>query len=668
MERLKLTKSQKNAFNKKNMVNIRHMHRWFPLHYIDNTVETGAYPNYDGQHVVIVGTLLDVTKERVEGHNYRCKMHIRDRKSGNRVTVMHFFGGYQIHKEYHPLIGRQILCSGTLNYTDVYGFQFKKLDFISPEVDKNMIVIPKFRKVMDKGDAKVAEILNKSLEYDEEETISEDILNRYHLTGINTAISNVMAPKSLNDVITGRKRLLFDDLYYFHGKLELLSREKKNYGKKIKTTSLTDGIIETLPYALTNGQRETYEEIKKVMLNGEKLSALVQGDVGCGKTIVGFLCMLMMAENGYQAAIMAPTKILAQQHYSKLCDLVKGTNMEVALITGETITSEVIERIRSGKILLLVGTHALLSSKIEFHDLGALVIDEEHRFGVRQRDLIEEQCKAVDSISMSATPIPRTMANAMYGSDIRVYSIKDKPGCRSEVKTRCVNSKGFLGFIKKMLETGQQAYVVCPMINQGEKDSLMENVLSVKEAADTYRKYFPDTSIVELTGETEPEEMERILNDFRDNKIKILVSTTVIEVGVDVPNANLIIIHNAERFGLAQLHQLRGRVGRGDKQGYCIAVSEKAEDIKLSIFAGTTDGFEIAEQDLLCLRKSGDLFGTEQSGRNKYIDEIIIYPNLSERIKEIVKEIPTEGLKKHIEKIKSCEFSGFNKPIALRSF
>lgn len=666
MKRLKLTKAQKTAFDKKNIETINHLHRWFPLHYIDNTVETGVREDLDGQHVVVIGTLLDLSKERTD-IGYRCKMHIRDRISGNRVTVMHFFGGYYIYNDYHPLIGREILFSGTLQYSTVYGYSFKKLDFMSPEIKENMKVIPTFRKILERNDKKVPEIIEKSLDIRETETVPGDLLETYKLQGINEAIKDIMFPESLSDVVRGRKRLLFDDIYYFYANMELNSRERKTEGIKIDRTPVAENVIKNLPYALTGGQMDTFLGIRESMYKGEKVSALVQGDVGCGKTIVGFLNMIAMAENGYQAAIMAPTKILAQQHYNKLCDLVKTFGIETALVTGDTINKELTENIANGKIKLLVGTHALLSEKIEFKNLGILVIDEEHRFGVKQRDLIEEKCKTIDSISMSATPIPRTMASAIFGDDIKVYSIKDKPGCRTEIRTRCTASDGYFDFVAKYLASGQQMYVVCPMINQAEKDSLMENVMSTKEAVDMYRAKFPNAVVTELTGETDSEEMEQILRDFRDNKIQILVSTTVIEVGVDVPNANLMIIQNAERFGLAQLHQLRGRVGRGDKQGFCIAVSDVSDNLKLNIFSSTTDGFEIAEQDLMLLRKSGDLFGTEQSGRNKYIDEVMMYPNLCEKIKEIVKSVPSDKLMEHVKKIHECEYTGNNRPIKLYS-
>ena len=423
--------------------------------------------------------------------------------------------------------------------------------------------------------------------------------------------------------------MVLDDMVYFQGQFELLSREAKTAGLKISSDTLSQKIISSLPYNLTNDQRKVFEEVKANLYEGKRIRALVQGDVSCGKTIVAFLCMSLVAGEGHQAVLIAPTKILADQHFAELSSLLKDTGEKAALIEAGKYTKKDLEDIKNGDIRFVVGTQALLSDKIEFKDLGLVVVDEEHKFGVEQRNTLRQKQEGTNSISMSATPIPRTLALSLLDENMSVYQIKQMPAGRKPVQTAVCGSGKILPFVRNILETGQQVYT--------------------KHFGDRY-------TVAKLTGETKKDESEKILNDFKDGKIDILVSTTVVEVGVNNPNATLMVIHNAERFGLSGLHQLRGRVGRGQLQSYCLLITDKNEDNeRLSTLERTTDGFEIAEADMKYLRKTGNLFGEEQSGKNRYVEEMMANPTIFADAQAIVKKMTTEDLEKHIEKIEMAE-------------
>ena len=664
-----LTTRQINALKKKNITDVRHLHRWFPLRYIDNTVETGVKKEYDKQHVTVIGLMLEVEKNKTNAGRSYIKAKIRDQRSMSVVKVMIFGAGEPLLKKFEKWVGKYVLVSGILQVHPVFGYSIAGPEIFSPNVLENMKVIPVYSKVKGISADAMKDIIMDSMENKEGDTVRKEILDLYKLNDIDTAITNILAPGNMADVVEGQKRFIFDDMLYFAGQINLTERHSKKDGIKADTTQITEQIIHSLPYTLTNGQRQVYESIKGHMEKGERIKCLVQGDVSCGKTIVGFLAMLMAAENGSQAMMMAPTKILALQHYEKLCKLTEGSGLEVTLLTNNTAGKDTLKSIEDGTSKLIIGTHSLLSDKVKFKNLGLMVVDEEHKFGVQQRNKIEEKQGDIDFISMSATPIPRTLALTIYGDSTEVFSIKEKPGCRKPVKTFWDNGDNIKGYIKTILDRGEQVYAVCPMINEADDDSLMAGIMSTTEAVNMYRKAFPDISdkIVELNGLNTADETDDILTRFQNGDIKVLVSTTVVEVGVDNPNATLMVIHNSERFGISQMHQLRGRVGRGSLQSYCCLVSKDSPELneRIKTLIETDDGFEIAERDMLYMRKSGNLFGDEQSGRNKYIDEIMMYPELYDSIKQLVTFLGEEELQKHIEKIKECEIQGHQKPIVL---
>ena len=398
---------------------------------------------------------------------------------------------------------------------------------------------------------------------------------------------------------------------------------KNNYstdtkGIKFSKEAKMSDIINTLPFNLTKAQLRVLEEIDQDMESDKPMNRLLQGDVGSGKTVVALIAAYKAVKSGYQAAILAPTAILAQQHLESFEELLKGQGIKCELLISSITKKkkeEIKERLANGEIDILIGTHAMLEENVVFKNLGLVVTDEQHRFGVKQRTTIVEKGEHPDVIVMTATPIPRTLALILYG-DLDISIIDELPPNRKQIETYAVRkslSDRVNNFIKEQIKAGRQAYVVCPLVEENEEMDLK----SVESLYKTYKEEtFKDLNVAYLHGKMKAKEKDEIMNEFKDGKIDILISTTVIEVGVNVPNSSIMVVENAERFGLAQLHQLRGRVGRGEYQSYCILKYEgNSETIRerMKVMVDTNDGFVISEKDLE-LRGSGDFFGTEQHG------------------------------------------------------
>lgn len=458
----------------------------------------------------------------------------------------------------------------------------------------------------------------------EKDYLPEEIRIREHLAEYNFAVSQIHFPENQENYLIARNRLAFDEFLLFILALQHLKEkteaEENHY--RMKEVWKTEEVIESLPYQLTKAQQNVWYEIERD-LKGERLMArLVQGDVGSGKTIIAFLAMIMAAENGYQSALMVPTEVLARQHYEALTGLLKENQLleeyRPVLLTGSNTAKEkrqIYEKIASGEARMIVGTHALIQEKVEYESLSLVITDEQHRFGVCQREIFSAKGEKPNVLVMSATPIPRTLGIILYG-DLDISIIDQLPARRLPIKN-CVVDTSYrpkaYRFIENQVKEGRQVYVICPMVEESEGME-GENVI---DYAETLRNVFPPSIVVGiLHGQLKPKEKNQIMEDFAAGKIQVLVSTTVVEVGVNVPNATVMMVENAERFGLAQLHQLRGRVGRGEFQSYCIFVhgKDQAEKSKrLQILNQSNDGFYIAQEDLK-LRGPGDLFGVKQSG------------------------------------------------------
>ncbi|MBR6405954.1 MAG: ATP-dependent DNA helicase RecG [Lachnospiraceae bacterium] len=454
------------------------------------------------------------------------------------------------------------------------------------------------------------------------ETLPSDLLEKYGLLSRDLSIREIHFPVNQESLIPARRRLVFEEFYSFilgvRRMKETVSEEPNCF--PVEDHPEVEELIEKLPYELTNAQKKVLSEIQKDMRGSGVMNRLVQGDVGSGKTIVAFLSMYAAALSGYQSALMAPTEVLAVQHYENFRKLSEeyGLGLSVSLLTGSMTAKEkrgIYEKISAHQTDLVIGTHALIQEKVLYEDLALVITDEQHRFGVAQRKALSKKGQSPHVIVMSATPIPRTLAMIVYG-DMDISVMDELPKNRLPIKNAVVDIEyrpKAWNFIKKQVQEGHQAYVICPMIEESEA-SEGENVTNY---AKKLSQVFPDSiRIGILHGKLRNEEKEGIMEDFSRNLLQVLVSTTVIEVGIDVPNATVILIENAERFGLAQLHQLRGRVGRGKDQSYCILVdttnSEESEE-RLSVLQKSNDGFFIAGEDLR-MRGPGDFFGYRQSG------------------------------------------------------
>lgn len=450
-----------------------------------------------------------------------------------------------------------------------------------------------------------------------DDVLPDDVKQKYNLCHLRYAIENIHFPKDEEALQLARYRLMFEELLILQlGLLLLRHKARTQTGVTIKLCDMRP-FYDSLPFTLTNGQQQAINDALADMQRDIPMNRLVQGDVGCGKTMVAAALSYACYQNGYQTAIMAPTQILAEQHYDTLNALLAPLGIPCCLLTGAQKPSEreaILQGIANGEYGVIIGTHALVQDTVVFHKLGLVVTDEQHRFGVSQRARLANKGDNPHLLVMSATPIPRTLALIIYG-DLDVSIIRELPKGRKPVETYAVGSDKrlrALNFIKKHIDEGRQAYIVCPLIEESESDlvSIQEYIKGLQKSP--LGRY----QIAALNGKLKASEKEAIMAAFKHNEIQILVSTTVVEVGVDVPNANIMLIENAERFGLSQLHQLRGRVGRGEYQSYCILISDhQGEENKkrLQVMTKTNDGFFIAEEDLK-LRGPGDFFGVKQHG------------------------------------------------------
>ncbi|MBQ9090835.1 MAG: ATP-dependent DNA helicase RecG [Anaerotignum sp.] len=441
----------------------------------------------------------------------------------------------------------------------------------------------------------------------------------YHLAERNFAIENIHFPKTEQGFYDARRRLVFEELFILQTALFQLKNTLEDSGegiilKKKKALQEAEGL---LPFALTNAQKKVLKEIEKDMTSGKIMNRLVQGDVGSGKTAVAMIAAYWAIKNGYQATIMAPTEVLANQHFESFKKVFEPAGIEVVLLIGSLKAKEkreMLEKVANGEAQMIVGTHAVIQKGVEYHKLGLAITDEQHRFGVRQRSTLAEKGENVHTLVMTATPIPRTLVLILYG-DLDISIIDELPPGRQKIDTSAVDSRyhqRIYAFIQKHVKAGRQAYVICPMIEESEK----LEVQSVLHYTEELEKELPDCRVACVHGKMKAKEKQEIMDGFAAGEIDVLVSTTVIEVGINVPNATIMLIENAERFGLAQLHQLRGRVGRGSEKSYCILVSDtktKVAKERMKTMTESEDGFIISEKDLK-LRGPGEFFGIRQHG------------------------------------------------------
>ena len=460
--------------------------------------------------------------------------------------------------------------------------------------------------------------------YEEEDYLPEYLRKAYNLLPLYKAKWKIHFPKDWEELVEARRRLVFDEFFLFLIGIRCMKEQNEELQSDYTMieTAEPERLIEKLPYRLTEAQMRVWREIKRDMVSGKCMNRLVQGDVGSGKTILAFLSLLLTVTNGYQGALMAPTEILATQHFEQICEMTQKYQLSFKpiLLTGSIGTAakqELYREIESGEANVIIGTHALIQEKVIYQKLGLVITDEQHRFGVRQRETLSGKGGRAHVLVMSATPIPRTLAIILFG-DLHLSVVDELPADRLPIKNCVVGisyRKKAYEFITSQVQKGRQVYVICPMVEAGEEGT--EGLENVVDYGEKLKSTLPPEIHVEiLHGKMKPADKKRIMDAFASGDIHVLVSTTVIEVGINVPNATVMMVENAERFGLAQLHQLRGRIGRGKEQSYCIFVSgsdNEASMKRLKILNQSNDGFYIAEEDLK-LRGPGDLFGIRQSG------------------------------------------------------
>lgn len=566
-----------------------------------------------------------------------------------------FFNAFYLNSQI--IIGNSYLVYGKVDY-------FRgRVSLSSPEIEK----IDKLKKLgkispiygLTEGlnnfvfEKVINQVIDKNLF---RENLPKDILEKYSFIGKNEAIKSIHYPSSRKNYIQARQRLIYEELFLFE--LSILKNKVQNERRDAIKFEIKEKIyefIENLPFELTEGQNSVLEEIFEDMKKGKAINRLIQGDVGSGKTIIAIVLMYLSYLNGYQSSIMAPTEILAKQHFESFVELLEPLGVKIGLLIGSTTKAakrDILDNLELGSIDILIGTHALIEENVVFKKLAVNVIDEQHRFGVVQRNMLQNKNKDAATIVMSATPIPRSLSLVLY-ADLDISVIKKMPKGRKAIKTVAINENMLdkaLDFIKKELKEGRQAYVICSLIEENQD---YENLQAVEKVFEELSEYFSGFNIGLLHGKMKADEKNKIMEDFAENKINLLVSTTVVEVGVNVPNASVIMIYNAERFGLSTLHQLRGRVGRGDQQSYCILYNLSKSEIsweRMKIMTDSNDGFYIANKDLE-LRGFGDILGTRQSGMpnlrlaDPFRDETIL-KYAADDVRNILEEDPNlEGEK-----------------------
>ena len=605
--------------NKLGIYTLNDLITYFPRDYEDRSKPKLLCDVVDGEEALIKGFVVSRMLElKVRKNLVIYKLIIRD-ETGPATIVW-----------YNQAYLKKLFVVG--NEYSFYGKVSKKgskIEMTSPvfdsvETQKNTgKIIPIYPLTYKLTQNAIRQIIENGLnEIDEElvETLPEYIRNEYHLLNINNAIHNIHFPKEFMDFKNARTRLVFEELLGMQLSLLTLKQQytQEKEGISFDKNVRISEVINNLPFKLTKAQLKVLEEIDTNMESNKTMNRLLQGDVGSGKTIVSIISAYKAVKSGYQVAVMAPTAILATQHLESFSEILNQYGIRCELLISSVTKKkkeEILEKLQNGEIDILIGTHAILEDNVIFKNLGLVVTDEQHRFGVRQRSKIAAKGTNPDVLVMTATPIPRTLALILYG-DLDISIIDELPPNRKKIETYAVTktmNERVNNFIKKQINDGRQVYVVCPLVEENEEI----NAKSVIELAEEYKnKLFKEYRVEFIHGKMRPKEKDEIMLRFKNGEIDILISTTVIEVGVNVPNSSIMVVENAERFGLAQLHQLRGRVGRGEYQSYCILKYNGGSSVvreRMKIMQETNNGFVIAEKDLE-LRGSGEFFGTKQHG------------------------------------------------------
>lgn len=657
-----------NLLNKMGIYTIKDLIEYFPRNYEDRTKIKYVREFTSGESTLFVAKICSNITVRKIRKNLAIYTTVAVDDEGERVKLTWF---NQMYLKNRLIVGHKYLFFGTPVY-DFGTFSVENSQIYNlSDISKIQGIYPIYS--LTKGITQnymfklLSENYTDNIKF--KEIYSEEFKKKYNLCDINFAFRNVHFPKNYDNINIARNRLIFDELFL----LQIALMTVKNQVALTPNTNTYEDLddndfLKLLPFELTGAQKKVLAEIKEDLGSNKVMNRLIQGDVGCGKTMVAAIAMFLAVKNGYQAAIMAPTTILANQHYNELKPYFEKLGYTVEILTSNNTKAQkrkIVDRLKMGMIDILVGTHSIIEDDVEFKNLSLVITDEQHRFGVKQRMKLSSKAEVVDTLVMTATPIPRTLAIMLYG-DLDLSIIDELPPGRKPVKTLVVNDSyetRLNDFVRKNVKEGKQVYVVCPLVEESEDG----NLKSAEEIYESYKnETFKDLNVGLIHGKMKQSLKDEIMLQFKENKINILVSTTVIEVGISVSNATIMIIENADRFGLAALHQLRGRVGRGSDKSYCILKTNNRSQTckeRLSIMEKSNDGFKIAEKDLE-LRGPGDFFGIRQSGLPEFkvanlLKDINILKLTQVAAKELMQEDPKLELdkNKYIKKIIYSRYS-----------
>lgn len=651
--------------NKLGIYTIKDLLYYFPRQFEDRSVIKKIAQLEDEEKVTVKALITNIESYTPKKGMTITRIDVKDDTGFAKLT---FFNREYIKNTFR--VGDSILAFGKVKkngrFVELNSCELEYLSTSPKNIGKLVPVYPLSYGITNKDIMNTVRMVFENKDIKIPEYMPEYLLKKYRLCGIDYAIKNIHFPKDKESLKVALYRLIFEELLVLQLGLFMYKGGNSNEkGIVFKRDQRLDEVLESLPFSLTRAQNRALNEIIDDMCSEKVMNRLVQGDVGSGKTVVALLALAECVFNGYQGALMAPTEILAQQHYESFTETFEDIGINVELLTGSVTKKQkegILQRARDGEIDILIGTHALIEDNVEFKNIGLVITDEQHRFGVRQRGKLSSKGTSPDILVMTATPIPRTLALILYG-DLDISIIDELPPGRQPIETIAVEKKKrdkvYNSLVRREVDKGRQVYIVCPLVEESES---LDITSATETAEEIKRDFFTDLRVGLLHGKMKASEKDAIMTAFKNHELDILVSTTVIEVGVNVPNSTLMIIENAERFGLAQLHQLRGRVGRGKHQSYCVLIYGSNSEVcrkRMGIMEETNDGFKISEKDLE-IRGPGEFFGTMQHGVPELkvanlFKHMKILKTVQQEARIIIGEDPTldfkeyRGLKREIE-------------------